>query len=160
GSTSRRDYTRLHPLAGDGRGNWCGEPMTPDERLKLLFGPYTAPPLKRGNRAFCLYRNRAVLIGTWSDAPIPWPRCYLADRRACAFGVLVDEELARALRHESAAAIGYWGGVSRNTVRRWRGALGIRRMDPEGSRRLMLGAVQATIDIRPYEGRLWSPEET
>jgi hypothetical protein len=29
--------------------------MTDRERVQLLFGPYQAPPLKRGDRATCLY---------------------------------------------------------------------------------------------------------
>ncbi|HJT77953.1 MAG TPA: hypothetical protein VJ739_12190 [Gemmataceae bacterium] len=130
------------------------------DRTKLLFGPYQAPPLKNGARTFCLYRQQAVIVTTWSDARIPWPRCYLAEGRARAHGLLVDEELARAIRHESAAAVGHWWGVSRNTVRRWRGALGVGHTDNEGTHRLVRVAIQANMDSRPYGGRLWTLEET
>jgi hypothetical protein len=40
--------------AGAGSGRLAG--MTNRERIKLLFGPYEAPPLKRGDRAVCLFR--------------------------------------------------------------------------------------------------------
>jgi hypothetical protein len=36
---------------------------------------------------------------------------------------LVDDELARAIRQESAAAIKYWWGVGSNAVWKWRQAL-------------------------------------
>jgi hypothetical protein len=38
--------------------------------------------------------------------------------------LLVDEELARAIRSESAAVLRYWWGVSVGVVWRWRRALG------------------------------------
>jgi hypothetical protein len=76
------------------------------ERLKLLHGPYTAPPLQRGDRAVCLFRDAEVVITGWSDATVPWPRCRLRGTRGGS-GLLVDEELARAVRHESAK--GYHG---------------------------------------------------
>jgi len=133
--------------------------MNARERLRLLFGPYRAPPLKKGERAWCLYRDASVVVTTWSDAPTPWPRCYLAEGRARAHGLLVDEELARAIKNESAAAVGHWWGVSRNTVRRWRGALGVGRLDNAGSRRLVYAAVQSNMDARPYAARLWTEAE-
>jgi len=45
--------------------------MTDPDCVKLLFGPYKAPALKRGDRARCLYRDTTVIITRWSDAPIP-----------------------------------------------------------------------------------------
>src|SRR5262245_50244449 len=42
---------------------------------------------------------------------IPWPRCRALDQRGgCGSGLLVDEELARAVRSESTAAEMYWWG--------------------------------------------------
>jgi hypothetical protein len=32
------------------------------ERVRLLFGPYHAPPVKRGDRAFCLVRDAPVVV--------------------------------------------------------------------------------------------------
>jgi hypothetical protein len=45
----------------------------------LLFGPYHAPPLRRGDRATCLYRDADVVVTSWTGAPIPWPRCRRLD---------------------------------------------------------------------------------
>jgi hypothetical protein len=56
--------------------------MTDRERVKLLFGSYQAPPLKRGDRAVCPFRACAVVITSWTDARIPWPRCRALDSPA------------------------------------------------------------------------------
>jgi hypothetical protein len=79
--------------------------MIERDRVKLLFGPYRAPPLKRGDRATCLFRDATVVITSWTDARIPWPRCRALDSPGGGSGLLVDEELARAVRHEAAAAV-------------------------------------------------------
>ena len=44
----------------------------------LLAGPYVPPKFKRGDRAFCLYRDCDVVVTAWTDARIPWPRCQVA----------------------------------------------------------------------------------
>jgi hypothetical protein len=75
------------------------------DRVKLLFGPYKAPPLRRGDRSFCLLRDCDVVITSWTDARIPWPRCRGLDGTAGGSGLLLNEELARAARHESADAL-------------------------------------------------------
>src|SRR5207249_3511763 len=108
--------------------------------VKLLFGPYKAPPLRRGDRAFCLFRDCAVVVTGWSDAPIPWPRCRRLMPPVQGYGLLIDDELARAVRHESAAAVAHWWGVHRTAVRRWRAALEVSRTNNEGTHRLVLGA--------------------
>ena len=84
--------------------------------------------------------------------------------------MLVDEELARAVRHESATAISYWWGVGMGAVTAWRKALGAAsRMNNPGTHRLVLGAVTATLEARRKKGRtarmrsrpakVWSAEE-
>jgi hypothetical protein len=50
-------------------------------------------------------------------------------------GLLVDEELARAIRLESSLAIQHWWGVDYSVVWRWRKALGVEPLN-EGSARL------------------------
>jgi hypothetical protein len=94
--------------------------MRPHERTKLLFGPYQTPALKRGNRATCLFRDCDVVVTGWTDARISWPRCRPRDVPRSHPSLLVDDELARAIRHESAAAIRHWWGVSVGVVWRWR----------------------------------------
>src|SRR5262245_55177485 len=114
--------------------------MTDRDRRKLLYGPYRAPALRTGDRAFCLARDCDVIITGWTDARIPWPRCRSRSRPRGGHGILVDETLAWAIRHESGVAIKYWWRVSTTTLHWWRKVLGIGRMDSEGSRRLIEAA--------------------
>ena len=122
------------------------------DNVKLLFGPYKPPALTKGDRAFCLYRDCLVVITSWADAPISWPRCRRLD--PCGGpGLLVDEESARAVRSESLIAIQYWWRVSSQTVKSWRKAFGIRRMDSEGIRRLILSGVERASKAARAEDR-------
>src|SRR5437667_312818 len=98
-----------------------------ENRVQLLFAPYQPPPLKRSDRAFCQYRDCLVVVTSWTDAPIPWPRCRALDSHGGGSGPLVDDELARAIQSESATAIRYWWGVNVNTVARWRRLFGLGR---------------------------------
>jgi hypothetical protein len=102
---------------------------------QLLHGPYTPPALKRGDLATCLYRDADVVITGWSDGRISWPRCRRPDTRGGGSGLLVDEELARAIRLESSLAIQHWWGVAESTVWRWRQVFGVERFN-EGSAQL------------------------
>jgi hypothetical protein len=117
-------------------------PMRDADRFQLLHGPYTPPALDRGDPAVCRYRDAGVIVTSWSDAPIPWPRCQVPGQRGGS-GPLVDAELARAVRCESAQAIRFWWGVSQTAVQNWRRALGVERFN-EGSRRL-LNALNAEL---------------
>jgi hypothetical protein len=95
--------------------------------VQLLHGPYIAPGLKRGDQATCLFRDGDVIITGWSNGRIPWPRCRLPGSHGGGSGLLVDAELARAIRTESASAIRYWWGVSSKAVWHWRRALDVSR---------------------------------
>jgi hypothetical protein len=133
--------------------------MTDPERVKLLFGPYQAPHLRRGDRAFCLVRDAPVVVIGLSSAPLPWPRCRGLGLRG-GLGLLVEDELARAVRHESAAAVCHWWGANRAAVRRWRRALGVTRTNNEGTRRLVHGAINATLAARLDEApTVWTAQE-
>ncbi len=92
----------------------CRHARIPD-KCRLLHGPYHAPPLARGDRATCLLRDGDVVITGWTSAHIPWPRCQAVGVKGGS-GVLLDEELARAVRTEAAAAVGCWWGVTRLVV--------------------------------------------
>jgi hypothetical protein len=98
-----------------------------------------------------------VVITSWSDGRISWPRCRTLGHRGGS-GLLVDEELARAVRSESAAALMYWWGVSCNAVWSWRKALGVEgRSGTEGSRRLIRAAAEKGADR--LRGKPLSPEQ-
>src|SRR5262249_7608542 len=65
----------------------------------------------------------------------PWPRCRRPGTHGGGSGLLVDDELARAVRLESSLAIQHWWGVSVTVVWRCRTALGVEGYN-EGSARL------------------------
>lgn len=74
--------------------------MTDRERVRLLFGPYRPPPLQRGQQATCLFRDSDVVITDWSAGRISWPRCRAPGTHGGGSGLLVCEELARAVRQK------------------------------------------------------------
>jgi hypothetical protein len=127
------------------------------EKVKLLFGRYKPPKLKRGRRAFCLYRDCAVGITGWTDARIPWPRCRALDSPGPGSSLLVDEELARAIRCESEVAVIYWWGVGTKAVWNWRRALGVTRTNNPGTRRLRDATAERVVQA--LRARVWSEEE-
>ena len=126
-------------------------------RFKLLFGPYRSPPLKPGDRTHSNLLVSLVFITSLSSASIPWPRCRSLKSTGGGSGLLVDEELARAVRHESAAAVMHWWGASVGAVCRWRNALGVNRTDNEGTARLMHAAAEKGAEA--VKERLWTEEE-
>jgi hypothetical protein len=121
-----------------------GTRAVPDN-VKLLYGPYKAPRLKKGDRARCLLKNCLVEIKNWSNARIPWPHGVPVGKRGHP-SHLVDKELARAIRTEAAVAIRFWWGVSKGVVWRWRKALGVGLMDAPGTRRVIQLNAQAGAD--------------
>jgi hypothetical protein len=127
------------------------------EKVKLLFGPYEPPPLKKGDRTRYLYRDADVVVTSWSGGRISWPRCRSLGHRGGS-GLLVDDELARAVRSESAAAVMFWWSVGCNAVWSWRKALGVEGRDgTEGSRRLIRAAAEKGAD--QVRGKPLSPEQ-
>jgi hypothetical protein len=128
-----------------------------DDRVRLLFGPYQPPALKVGDRATCLYRDAEVVIYDWSLGRIPWPLCYRAGTRAFGKGLLVNEDLARAIRRESAAAVQYWWGVCSKVVTLWRKALEVGRGDNPGTQRRIRAAVEAAAGAQ--RGRTFTPDQ-
>jgi hypothetical protein len=131
-------------------------------KVQLLHGPYLPPALRRGDRATCLFRDDDVIIKAWSDGRIAWPRCRRPGQKGGS-GLLVDEELARAVRLESSLAVQYWWGVRMETVWRWRQALGVPQMN-DGSHKLrqsisrrLRGAHYARGDGQPTSWELGKP---
>jgi hypothetical protein len=69
----------------------------------------------------------------------------------------VDDELARAVRCESALAIQYWWGVKSDTAWRWRKAFGVTIKNNPGSYRLIRAAMEA--GHQALRERVWTAEE-
>jgi hypothetical protein len=76
------------------------------DRFKLRFGPYHSPRCKVGGWVTCAVRGRVKVTGI-SDAPIPWPMTRRPEGGGRAFLIVVGD-LKRALRRESAQAVGHW----------------------------------------------------
>jgi hypothetical protein len=69
-----------------------------DDRVRLLHGPYRPPRLRRGDRATCLYKDCDVVVTGRTDARNSWPRCRPVGVPRSHPSLLVDDELARAVR--------------------------------------------------------------
>jgi len=130
--------------------------MPVPRKCRLLFGPYRAPILHVGDVAACLYRDGDVRIKGWSEGRIPWPQGVPGGGRSRPT-LLVDDELARAVRNESALAVKFWWGVGKKSLWRWRKALGVGRTDSEGSRRLIQAA--AKLGAQAVSEREFTPAE-
>ena len=97
-----------------------------------LIGRYSTPRFRIGDVVECAMWGPVRIVGL-TDAKIPWP---IAQARGKGAGGLVDYAgLERAVRVESNVAICHWWGVTPQTVRKWRRALGV-GPHTKGSRRL------------------------
>jgi hypothetical protein len=74
-------------------------------KYKLLHVPYRPPRLQVGARTDGNLRG-IVVITSWTEAKISWLRCLLVASKGHP-SLLLDDELARAVRTEAAAAVGY-----------------------------------------------------
>lgn len=97
----------------------------------LVGGPYRAPDCKAGDQVEDLSLGPVEVAG-FTDGPLPWP----CRRQRGAATPLLTDELARAVRTESAYAVAYWWDVSRSKVGQWRAALGVKRVTA-GTRELL-----------------------
>src|SRR5262249_22229294 len=91
-----------------------------------------------------------VIGAGWSDRGIPWPRCRRPGTYGGGPGLLIDEELARAVRLESVLAVCHWWGVTYSCVWR-RKALGVEK-PTEGSARLRQEVDAPTGGTGPTRG--------
>jgi hypothetical protein len=131
--------------------------MRPADKYRLLHGPYTLQSLRKGDRATCLLRDGDVVITSWSDGRISWPRCRRLGHRGGS-GLLVDDELVRAIRSESSLAIQFWFGISEEAAWRWRKAFGVEGpAGTEGSRRLLRAA--ADVRMAAMRGKKLPPDQ-
>jgi len=109
--------------------------------LRLLFGPYLPPSIRRGDKLFCEIRGTVTVAG-YSDAPIPWPRVKKGGN-AC---LVLCGELVRAVKREALLVVAHHWGVSQTTVWKWRKALGVERSNEGTDQRLHDDAVSRGDD--------------
>jgi hypothetical protein len=115
--------------------------VAPDDRTRLLYGPYRTPRFRLGSVRMCEFRGEVTIVGI-TDACIPWP----VGKTLRARSLVIFGALARAVRLESATAVCHWWGVTPQTVTKWRKALGVGPVT-EGTRRL-----------KQDNGRAFSPD--
>lgn len=131
--------------------------MTTTDLPTLLGAPYTAPFAVAGFQTTCLFRDCEVVVTSWTDAPTPWPRCRALHLRGGS-GLLVTDELVRAVRTESAQAVMAWWGVSSGVVWRWRKAFGVGGRDTTpGSKQAITAA--AKLGAEAMKRHEYTPEE-
>ena len=96
---------------------------------KLIAGPYRPPRCRLGDLLYC-DRSGEVVVSGFTDR-LRWPYTL----RYGQVSPILCGDLVRAVRIESAKAVAYWWGVSRQLVFRWRRSLDVPRITP-GTRRL------------------------
>ena len=93
------------------------------DRFRLLFGPYSTPPIRLGQVVADEVRDRDVIVVGISDGHIAWPVGRPRGERGRS--LIVCGALAEAVRRESNQAVCYWWGVTPQTVSKWRKLLGV-----------------------------------
>lgn len=106
--------------------------MNDRDRFRLL-GAYRTPRVRLGSVVSCECRDCDVIVVGYSDGKVPWP--VGRKRGAGSRGLILFADLTRAVRGESAQAVGHWWGVGRSTVANWRKALEVELANP-GTHRL------------------------
>lgn len=124
--------------------------MRARDKVRLLFGPYQAPPCSIGDELPCEIRG-LVPVRCMSTGRIRWPQT----RVKRATGFIVCGGLAEAVRRESATAICHWWGVTAQTVTKWRKLMNVPTYN-EGTKRLWreLSAEFLTPEVQERARRL------
>ncbi len=99
--------------------------MPTRQQIKLHFGPYRTPRFRYGSIIYDEKRGDVRIVAL-SNSRIPWP----IGKRGFGRSLVLYQGLARAVRQESATAVSYWWGISRQAVWRLRRALDVPANNP------------------------------
>ena len=134
--------------------------MTDSERLKLRYGPYSAPGVRVGDLIVCLYCDGDVVVTGLHDCPIGlWPRGRPKGRRGRS-GLVVTADLARAVCMESAPTIAYWWQTSTSMVRCWKRSLNVEPFTPGALSVESAAATHAQLTgLTSAPSVPWTPEQ-
>jgi hypothetical protein len=105
--------------------------MLDRDLTRLLFGPYKAPRLRKGDRAACLYRDTDIVVTGWTDAGVSWPCGRPVGTMGLPRSWWTRSWPAPSGRVGGGAAL--LVGVSALLVWKWRKALGVDRINCPGS---------------------------
>lgn len=113
----------------------------------IRFGPYCTPRVTVGEEIQCEVRGMST-VHSWRDCgDIMWPLVIGNGPSPGRPAMALTGDLVRALQRESASAIAKYWSTSRQSVRRWRRALGVGR-NTEGTSILL--AEYGNPDLREY----------
>lgn len=104
-----------------------------DDPPPLIDGPYHPPAVRIGDWINDEI-DGLVEVGGWTEASISWPRRKKTGRAS----LILTDELARAVRTESAKSIMHYWSVGRVKVWQWRRALGVGRITTGTTRILQI----------------------
>ena len=112
------------------------------QKYRFLGGPYAAPACRVGRKLYCRWRRGWVKVDGLTDAPVMWPFTRPTGPRS----PILCGDLVRAVRDESVAAVAAHWGVGRETVWRWRQALGVDEYN-RGTRQLIRDTIPEKVDF-------------
>ncbi len=127
--------------------------------LRFVGGPYFPARVKKGDILQCARLGEMRVVG-WSDGPLPWPKGVRG--RGGPPSLILFADLEKAVRVESAVAVALAWGVSRNSVRDWRAALGVGPITQGTAARHKQNkpAICAGIDYEAISRICHTPEKT
>ena len=121
------------------------KPIITMQKVRLLGEPYLPPACRVDSVLYDVARDEYYKVGGWTDGRISWPR----RKKNGTPSLICTEELARALRTESAMAITYWWGMSQGTICTLRGLLDEVGKSTPGTKKLK--AANVPIHFTPNE---------
>lgn len=106
-----------------------------NELSVLIGGEFQPPPVKIGDVVYCEMRGDSLVTGWHDGTKISWPIGRPVGQKRCGWGLLLMGKLIPAVKRESSVSLQKYLGVSHQTIRIFRRALGV-PAENEGTARL------------------------